>query len=86
MAHDRRVPGLRNRPVAPVQLAQALGPDTLDTLQSQTGMDREALLSSSPGAAGGGACVDASGAGAGGGGAAGVVSFMHRSNIYTFDL
>ena len=34
-----------NRPVAPAQLAQALGPDTLDTLQSQTGMDREALLS-----------------------------------------
>jgi uncharacterized protein YidB (DUF937 family) len=34
-----------NRPVAPAQLAQALGPDTLDTLQSQTGMDRETLLS-----------------------------------------
>lgn len=39
------MPGLRNRPVAPVQLAQALGPDTLDTLQSQTGMDRETPLS-----------------------------------------
>lgn len=34
-----------NRPVAPDQLARALGPDTLDTLQSQTGMDRQALLS-----------------------------------------
>ncbi|MDP4003746.1 YidB family protein [Methylobacterium sp. NEAU K] len=34
-----------NRPVAPDQLAHALGPDTLDTLQSQTGMDRATLLS-----------------------------------------
>ena len=34
-----------NRPVAPDQLARALGPDTVDTLQSQTGMDRETLLS-----------------------------------------
>jgi uncharacterized protein YidB (DUF937 family) len=36
---------LRNRPVAPAQLVQALGPDTLDALQRQTGMDREASLS-----------------------------------------
>ena len=34
-----------NHPVAPDQLAHALGPDTLDTLQSQTGMDRATLLS-----------------------------------------
>lgn len=34
-----------NRPVAPDQLAHALGPDTLDTLQSQTGLDRATLLS-----------------------------------------
>ncbi|MGU3422102.1 YidB family protein [Methylobacterium sp. D54C] len=34
-----------NRPVAPDQLARALGPDTVDTLQQQTGMDRETLLS-----------------------------------------
>ena len=34
-----------NRPVAPDQLARALGPDTVDTLQSQTGLDRETLLS-----------------------------------------
>ena len=34
-----------NRPVAPDQLARALGPDTMDTLQSQTGLDRESLLS-----------------------------------------
>ena len=33
-----------NRPVAPDQLARALGSDTVDTLQSQTGLDREALL------------------------------------------
>jgi len=34
-----------NRPVALDQLARALGPDTVDTLQQQTGMDRETLLS-----------------------------------------
>ena len=34
-----------NRQVAPHDLAKALGPDTLDTLQSQTGMDRDSLLS-----------------------------------------
>jgi uncharacterized protein YidB (DUF937 family) len=34
-----------NRPVAPDQLARALGSDTVDTLQQQTGMDRETLLS-----------------------------------------
>ncbi|WP_336485569.1 YidB family protein [Methylobacterium nigriterrae] len=34
----------QNRPVQPSQLAQALGPDTLDTLERQTGMDRDALL------------------------------------------
>ncbi|WP_245450913.1 YidB family protein [Methylobacterium brachiatum] len=31
--------------MAPVHIAQALGPDTLETLQRQTGMDREAPLS-----------------------------------------
>ncbi|GEP02399.1 YidB family protein [Methylobacterium oxalidis] len=35
----------QNRPVQPNQLADALGPDTLDTLERQTGMDRSALLS-----------------------------------------
>jgi uncharacterized protein YidB (DUF937 family) len=35
----------QNRPVQPTQLAQALGPDTLDTLERQTGMDRDTLLS-----------------------------------------
>jgi uncharacterized protein YidB (DUF937 family) len=34
-----------NRPVRPDQLARALGDDTLDTLQRETGMDREAMLS-----------------------------------------
>ncbi len=34
-----------NRAVAPDQLARALGPDTVDTLQSQTGLDRATLLS-----------------------------------------
>jgi uncharacterized protein YidB (DUF937 family) len=31
--------------VAPDQLARALGPDMVDTLQQQTGMDRETRLS-----------------------------------------
>jgi uncharacterized protein YidB (DUF937 family) len=35
----------QNRPVQPNQLADALGPDTLDTLEHQTGLDRNALLS-----------------------------------------
>ncbi|WP_132250806.1 YidB family protein [Methylobacterium segetis] len=35
----------QNRPVQPNQLAQALGPDTLDTLERQTGMNRDTLLS-----------------------------------------
>ena len=34
-----------NRPVAPNQLMDALGPDTVDQLQQQTGMPREELLS-----------------------------------------
>ena len=34
-----------NRPVRPEQLAGALGDDTVDTLQRETGMDRAALLS-----------------------------------------
>ncbi|MGU3539014.1 YidB family protein [Methylobacterium sp. A54F] len=34
----------QNRPVQPNQLADALGPDTLDTLERQTGLDRNSLL------------------------------------------
>ncbi len=34
-----------NRPIAPNQLMDALGPDTVDQLQQQTGMPREQLLS-----------------------------------------
>jgi uncharacterized protein YidB (DUF937 family) len=34
-----------NRPIAPNQLMDALGPDTLDQLQQQTGMPRDELLS-----------------------------------------
>ncbi|KAB1075151.1 YidB family protein [Methylobacterium planeticum] len=34
----------QNRPVQPNQLADALGPDTIDTLEHQTGLDRTALL------------------------------------------
>ena len=34
-----------NRSIAPHDLARALGPDTLGALQSQTGMDRDSLLS-----------------------------------------
>ena len=33
-----------NRPVQPQQLASALGPDTIDTLERQTGLDRDTLL------------------------------------------
>jgi uncharacterized protein YidB (DUF937 family) len=33
-----------NRPIQPQQLAQALGPDTVETLSRQTGMDRNDLL------------------------------------------
>lgn len=33
-----------NQPIAPTQVAQALGDDTIATLQQQTGMPREALL------------------------------------------
>jgi uncharacterized protein YidB (DUF937 family) len=33
-----------NRPIQPQQLAQALGPDTIETLSRQTGMDRNDLL------------------------------------------
>ena len=34
-----------NRSIAPHDLARALGPDTLGALQSQTGLDRDSLLS-----------------------------------------
>src|SRR5918997_1726351 len=34
-----------NRPIAPNQLMDALGPDTVDQLQQQTGMPRDELLS-----------------------------------------
>ena len=34
-----------NQPVAPQQLEQAIGPDVLATLQQQTGLSREELLS-----------------------------------------
>lgn len=34
-----------NRPVQPHQLADALGPDTIDTLAQRTGLPRDALLS-----------------------------------------
>jgi len=34
-----------NLPVAPEQLQQAIGPETLDTLSQQTGLSREELLS-----------------------------------------
>jgi uncharacterized protein YidB (DUF937 family) len=34
-----------NHPIAPNQLMDALGPDTVDQLQQQTGMPREDLLS-----------------------------------------
>lgn len=34
----------QNRPIQPNQLADALGPDTVDTLQSRTGLDRGSLL------------------------------------------
>ena len=34
-----------NQPVAPQQLEQAIGPDVLGTLQQQTGLSREELLS-----------------------------------------
>lgn len=34
-----------NRPVHPNQLAEALGPETVDTLSQKTGLDRDALLS-----------------------------------------
>ncbi|AWN46622.1 hypothetical protein DK419_10095 [Methylobacterium terrae] len=33
-----------NRPIQPQQLAQALGPDTIDTLSHQTGLGRDDLL------------------------------------------
>ena len=37
--------GGENRAIAPNQLGQALGPDTVDQLAQETGMDRDALLS-----------------------------------------
>jgi uncharacterized protein YidB (DUF937 family) len=34
-----------NKPIAPSQLEQAIGPDVLETLSRQTGLSREELLS-----------------------------------------
>jgi uncharacterized protein YidB (DUF937 family) len=34
-----------NKPIAPAQLEQAIGPDVLETLSQQTGLSREELLS-----------------------------------------
>jgi uncharacterized protein YidB (DUF937 family) len=34
-----------NKPIAPPQLEQAIGPDVLETLSQQTGLSREELLS-----------------------------------------
>jgi len=33
-----------NKPIAPAQLQQAIGPDVLDTLSKQTGLSQEELL------------------------------------------